>query len=124
MKCPHCSIHFHDNWLQQFFNRGSHFLTEDFCSARGAWSYRSALCPNCQNWTIEVAVTSNGEPLEPWTQIWPIGANRGPVPTEVPGPIAQDYIEACNVLPISAKASAALSRRCLQSMLRAAGYKA
>ncbi|WP_229166405.1 DUF4145 domain-containing protein [Bradyrhizobium altum] len=54
----------------------------------------------------------------------PIGAKRGPVPAEVPASIAQDYIEACNVLPISAKASAALSRRCLQHMLRAHGYTA
>jgi hypothetical protein len=38
--------------------------------------------------------------------------------------IAEDYLEACNVLPISAKASAALSRRCLQNMLHQNGYKA
>ena len=38
--------------------------------------------------------------------------------------MASDYVEACRVLPISAKASAALSRRCLQSILRAHGYKA
>lgn len=56
--------------------------------------------------------------------IYPSGANRGPVPSEVPPEIAQDYIEACNVLPVSPKASAALSRRCLQSMLHAHGYKA
>jgi Domain of unknown function (DUF4145) len=47
----------------------------------------------------------------------------GPVPPEVPEQIAEDYIEACNVLPISAKASAALARRCLQNMLHAHGYK-
>jgi hypothetical protein len=35
-----------------------------------------------------------------------------------------DCVEACNVLPISAKASAALSRRCLQNILHGAGYKA
>jgi hypothetical protein len=46
------------------------------------------------------------------------------VPTDVPAPIAQDYIEACSVLPVSAKASAALSRRCLQHILRSHGYKA
>jgi hypothetical protein len=57
-------------------------------------------------------------------QIYPIGANRGPVPVDVPPEIAVDYVEACNVLPISAKASAALSRRCLQNMLHADGYKA
>ncbi|ODM77879.1 hypothetical protein A6X20_18865 [Bradyrhizobium elkanii] len=55
--------------------------------------------------------------------MFPIGASRGPVPAQVPTPIARDYVEACNVLPISPKASAALSRRCLQNMLRAAGYK-
>jgi hypothetical protein len=43
---------------------------------------------------------------------------------DVPPEIAVDYVEACNVLPISAKASAALSRRCLQNMLHADGYKA
>ena len=42
---------------------------------------------------------------------------------EVPKPIAADYVEACQVLPLSAKASAALARRCLQAMLHAHGYK-
>ena len=32
-------------------------------------------------------------------QIYPIGANRGPVPVDVPLEIAVDYVEACNVLP-------------------------
>jgi Domain of unknown function (DUF4145) len=68
-------------------------------------------------------VNQNDNPIEDWRQVYPIGANRGPVPPEVPPGIAQDYIEACNVLPISPKASAALSRRCLQNMLHAYGYK-
>lgn len=37
--------------------------------------------------------------------------------------IATDYVEACRVLLASAKASAALSRRCLQVMLHDQGYK-
>jgi hypothetical protein len=41
----------------------------------------------------------------------------------VPPNIAADYTEAALVLPLSAKASAALSRRCLQSVLSEAGYK-
>ncbi|ESX86960.1 hypothetical protein X755_29575 [Mesorhizobium sp. LNJC405B00] len=52
------------------------------------------------------------------------GANRGPVPKEVPRNIATDYIESCRVLTISPKASAALARRCLQAVLRAHGYVA
>lgn len=36
----------------------------------------------------------------------------------MPQNIAEDFNEACAVLPISAKASAALSRRCLQHLLQ------
>lgn len=36
--------------------------------------------------------------------------------------IAEDYDEACLVLAYSPKASAALSRRCLQALLRARGF--
>jgi hypothetical protein len=41
----------------------------------------------------------------------------------VPKSIARDYVEACQVLPLSAKASAALARRCLQAVLNEKGYK-
>lgn len=89
------------------------------------WRYRSALCPECGNVTIEIArFYDRHEPGEPWHQVHPIGASRGPVDPEVPDKIRDDYIEACNALPISAKASAALSRRCLQNILHAHGYKA
>jgi len=57
-----------------------------------------------------------------WRQVFPQGSNRGPVPKEVPADIAGDYNEAALVLELSPKASAALSRRCLQSVLRGAGY--
>lgn len=89
------------------------------------WYYRSALCPACDDVTIEIArFYQQASPGEPWRQVYPIGASRGPVAAEVPDGIRDDYIEACNVLPISAKASAALSRRCLQNMLHSHGYKA
>jgi len=41
-----------------------------------------------------------------------------PVPAEVPDPYKQDFTEACKVLQDSPKASAALSRRNLQAILR------
>ncbi|HXN53315.1 MAG TPA: DUF4145 domain-containing protein [Candidatus Acidoferrum sp.] len=56
--------------------------------------------------------------------LWPKGVSRAPVPSEVPPDIVEDYKEACLVLADSPKASAALSRRCLQNLLRrAAGVK-
>ena len=51
-------------------------------------------------------------------QVWPKGIARAPLPKEVPDTHAGDYREACNVLADSPKASAALSRRCLQRILR------
>jgi hypothetical protein len=54
-------------------------------------------------------------------QVWPKGVSRAPVPQEVPPGIVEDYKEACLVLSDSPKASAALSRRCLQNLLRLAG---
>lgn len=44
-----------------------------------------------------------------------------PLPSEVPTTIRQDFEEALIVLPFSPKASAALSRRCLQNILVDAG---
>jgi hypothetical protein len=126
MKCPHCAINFHDNWIVQEFVRANSTVF-GFTPSNDPefWKYRSTNCPDCRDVTIEIARFDHaGNRLEDWRQVYPIGSNRGPVPPEVPAKIAEDYIEACNVLPISAKASAALSRRCLQNMLHAHGYKA
>jgi Domain of unknown function (DUF4145) len=116
MKCPHCGIHFHDNWTAGSITRG----TYQGKPADTGWRYRTAVCPECKKETIELADSrfSDG-----WRQVHPVGSNRGPVSPEVPKPIATDYVEACRVLPFSAKASAALSRRCLQAMLHDKGYK-
>ncbi len=124
MKCPHCAIHFHENWYAEHFERTGRLLAEPTENENIYWFYRSAICPKCKHPTIEVARKfSNDEFYDGWRQIFPIGSNRGPVPIEVPGDIASDYIEACNVLPISPKASAALARRCLQAMLHSNGYR-
>jgi hypothetical protein len=110
MKCPHCTVEIHPNpqSFQMTYN-GRIF----------GWSYEIIPCPACKEWIIYV-----DPPEQPKFLINPRGANRGPVPTEVPENIAEDYVEACDVLPISAKASAALSRRCLQNILRKNGYQA
>jgi hypothetical protein len=120
MKCPHCTVHFRDNWVDNPFARQN--LLAARIDGRGHWGYRFAFCPKCQDVTIEIAPFRWGEQgsliqFDDWRQVYSIGANRGPVPPEVPPNIADDYIEACNVLPISAKTSAALARRCLQNML-------
>ena len=53
-----------------------------------------------------------------WSLVRPKASGRPPIPPEVPEEFAEDYREACLVLADSPKASAALSRRCLQLILR------
>ena len=123
MQCPHCSIHIHEDWHERQF----YFVNNNSIE----WKYRIAHCSECNKHIINICSIDNHndtkeggfEPFE-WVQIYPVSGNRGPVPREVPADIGQDYVEACRVLPFSAKASAALSRRCLQTILHEHGYKA
>jgi hypothetical protein len=124
MKCLHCTIDFHENWIPGIFAREKVEFILPFGSAEVYWYYRTAICSQCKDGIIEIApkATSGSVMAVDWRMVYPVGASRGPVSPEVPEEIAQDYIEACNVLPFSAKASAALSRRCLQNILHNAGY--
>ncbi len=113
MKCPHCTINFHENWSEYPLARNQ---------TGTSWRYRSADCPGCRRFTIELREPEETE--NEWTRIFPERSYRPPAPAIVPAPLRADHAEADRVLAISPKASAALSRRCLQSLLRAQGYKA
>jgi hypothetical protein len=99
----------------------------------GAWAINMTLCPHCKKIVLRLlrqGTLKLGSAVLPLGKteldllIWPKGIARAPVPTQVPGDVAEDYVEACNVLPDSLKASAALSRRCLQNLLvKNAGVK-
>jgi hypothetical protein len=81
-------------------------------------------CPECNEAIISLirGFPENGIP-DSLTLVYPNAKTR-PVPAEVTNPYKQDFIEACKVLSDSPKASAALSRRCLQAILRSlAGIK-
>lgn len=87
----------------------------------------SSCCPQCGKVILTVGPSraSDAMGLRRYTLIerhvvWPL-QNARPVPADVPEHIAADYREAATVLNLSAKASAALSRRCLQAVLREAG---
>jgi len=87
----------------------------------------TADCPLCKRPTIalqfyKVIKVIGGERLLYLGEklIWPPIASRRPLPEGVPAHIAADYKEGAIVIIDSEKASAALSRRCLQSLLREA----
>ncbi len=86
-------------------------------------------CPNCLRHLVALDHAEvnrlTGKPERAVEHlVWPRATARPPVPTPVPAHVAEDYTEAAAVLPLSPKASAALSRRCLQAVLReSAGTK-
>lgn len=78
-------------------------------------------CPNCEK-PIVVARIEEGEEEETRLLI-PLNVVRI-IPPEVPKEIAKDFSEAAAVISTSEKASAALSRRCLQNLLNERGITA
>ena len=117
MQCPHCTTTIHEGW-QHISDLGA----DADHSTIGLSAMR---CPECGRLILkmqtEYTVVSRDRGLATAikdTVLYPRVAVRPPPPTEVPDPFAQDYREACLVLDDSAKASAALSRRCLQAVLR------
>lgn len=118
MKCPHCQTEFHDN-----VSVGE--LGED----RDAfWYLESQRCPACERLVLQLVSKSKIEMpafgrMVAGKEIGryfarPKASTRPNPPSDVPLDFAQDYIEASLVLSDSPKASAALSRRCLQHILR------
>ncbi len=89
------------------------------------WMHRIALCPSCKNPTIDIfARNLKANENKEYIRIYPSQAANKPVHESVPPQLKNDYLEAWGVLSVSPRASAALSRRCLQHMLRENGYQA
>lgn len=74
-------------------------------------------CPNCDQYTISAqGIGSEVSDFGP-TLLRPI-SNAKQFPSYIPEAIRNDYEEACAITSLSPKASATLSRRCLQGMIR------
>ena len=109
MKCPHCLVAFHVNWAEASLGNDKY---------DGFWVFHT-VCPSCNRKVINLAIKEGmlGN-LRELRTIYPKGISRSPISPEVPEKYSADYKEACLVLADSPKASAALSRRVLQHLLR------
>lgn len=119
MKCPHCGIAFFDN--PEIKTIG--------IDVDGGWILLKSDCPSCKRMILRLAsgpshhdqygkflgidTTKQKEFL-----VRPKASLRPVCPPEVPKEYTEDYSEACLVISDSPKASASLSRRCLQHILR------
>lgn len=73
-------------------------------------------CPNCGQYTIK-AIGIGKDVKDVHVPIRPTSSAKQ-FPNYIPDAIRQDYEEACAIVTLSPKASATLSRRCLQGMIR------
>ena len=136
MTCPHClkSVYVkgrtHWNFSSNF--DGSVLYTHIGQDVDWHWWIEKIVCPACQRFILTL-VRSSGmteeralndrykapdEDTAARTLIWPRQTGRPPAPPEVPDEFKTDYREACLILADSSRASAALSRGCLQLILK------
>jgi len=116
MICPHCLVGFRPEIKQIYLG----------VDADGEWGILKINCTECKKTILTLirgkdVSRSEGcdfKYIDKSILFYPKGINRPPVPSQVPKELAEDYKEACLVLNDSPKASAALSRRCLQYLLR------
>jgi hypothetical protein len=134
MKCPHCNTSIPDAFSTQNFWQAPevHSREGNFLAHAANWSAVYQRCPECHEGIIylkrayaqhiEFAGTLNQKrhyhPQPTHEFLAFPKQNSRPIPAEVTAPYREDFEEACAVLPISPKASAALSRRLLQAILR------
>ncbi len=141
MKCPHCNTSIYEGFTDSVFwnapmvnSRESTLLATPM-----QWTASHQRCPQCHEAIIFLkriyppysttglggASVGHASPHPPHSfMAFPTSTTR-PIPPEVVDPYRQDFAEACRVLADSPKASAALSRRVLQAILRdKAGTKA
>jgi hypothetical protein len=122
VKCPYCQVTVHPSFIENWVAQGGPISTED--GTKWQFMLGHMTCPFCGKAILHLlkrpktANAAFGLPVI----IYPRTANRPFAPPDVPMHLAKDFNEACLVLMGSPKASAALSRRCVQGLLNDQGF--
>ena len=125
-RCPFCGA-YQALGDARFHSEGFRIDNDDSTLGRTGLLITSIVCANqeCRKMTLEVELHERGDPrggfslaeeLNRW-KLLPESSAR-PLPDYIPEAIRMDYAEACRIRDLSPKASATLSRRCLQGMIR------
>src|SRR6266404_1728558 len=107
MDCLHCGMAFHDSWTEDSLRNSMY--------EQIFWHATNTTCPACHN--VIIKLKKNELVIQPGANprhrtitefiFYPRNRFRKPTPQEVPTNIREDYEEACAVLNVSEKASAA-----------------
>jgi hypothetical protein len=127
--CPYCD---RDTTITDTHDRGEFGVSLKNADGTRLFVHSLIVCPNpkCQKFTLRLLMYEakftrfqsgggrfeQGNLIEEWSLIPPSSAKV--FPDYVPKVIRDDYTEACAIRDLSPKASATLSRRCLQGMIR------
>ena len=133
MKCPHCNTGIHESFSQATIWNAPMVASREGNTVAPPMSWTASFqrCPECHEAIIiliraypSFTATEGGRqvgkpsPHPPFAfMVYPASRTR-PIPGEVVGPYREDFAEACKVLGDSPNASAALSRRLMQAILR------
>ena len=130
LECPHCSVMAYMDWNTQRLSVPRSRVKEYYSNqgdlptlANDEWYVHYVACPNpnCRELIIMLERRRPNDSLEYFAH--PRFPKSESIGSEVPEPLRKDYEEAHAVLSISPKASAVLSRRILQEILREHGYE-
>jgi hypothetical protein len=127
--CPYCD---RDTTITNTFDSFKRVFDLKHADGYVSAAVEIIVCPNadCQKFALKAYLFGvdrvdygggnldwrNQKLRQSWNLIPPSTAKV--FPDYVPQPIRDDYVEACNIRELSPKASATLSRRCLQGMIR------
>ena len=127
--CRYCSHHSTITGPDKYISWNRIDINEPVDGPLG-FNVHAITCPNpdCKKITLSVFLTDAvNSPSTGWVwkpmkyhrewKLLPESEARA-LPSHIPLSIQQDYYEACRIINLSPKASATLSRRCLQGMIR------
>jgi len=121
MICPHCNVGINESFTGTGLPPYPAIVVSGVTQAvLTNWTVYHQRCPECLQFIIYLEKVFPVNGTRERLRVYPPNAARQ-VPAEVTNPYRQDFAEAAAVLPYSAKASAALSRRCLQAVLKDKG---
>jgi hypothetical protein len=126
-ECPYCR-HSQMVTADNSFNDRIAVTAGENRRGKTALSITAVSCLNqmCKEMTFTVGLFAHGGVKFSTIQFgarqefWPLlpESSAKPQPEYIPAQLRQDYYEACRIADLSPKASATLSRRCLQGMIR------
>lgn len=122
--CPHCQRHV---TITNTISGENTVLYHENADGRHTLATAFIVCPNpeCKKYTLEAQLHEStrapggeklGKTVKHWRLVPP--SNAKVFPNYIPQPLIDDYTEACLIKEHSPKASATLSRRCLQGIIR------